>query len=90
MKTLRIVVALLALTFSAFVHAGPVNINTANAQSLSKNIKGVGQKKAEAIIAYREKHGKFSKVEDLTKVKGIGNKLLQKNEGLLLVKQPNK
>ena len=87
MKTLRIIIALLALTLSAFVHAGPVNINTANAQSLSKNLTGVGQKKAEAIIAYREKHGKFKTTADLTKVKGIGNKLLQKNEGLILVKK---
>ena len=43
-----------------------------------------------AIIAYREKHGKFKTVADLTKVKGIGNKLLQKNEGLILVKKPGK
>jgi len=85
MKTLRIIVALLALSFSAFVHAGPVNINTANAQSLSKNIKGIGLKKAEAIIAYREKHGNFKTVADLTRVKGIGKKLLEKNEDVLLV-----
>ena len=90
MKTLRIIVTLLALTFSAFVHAGPVNINTANAQSFSKNIKGVGQKKAEAIIAYREKHGKFKTVADLTRVKGIGKKLLEKNEGLLIIEKPDK
>lgn len=85
MKTLRIIIALLALSFSAFVYAGPVNINTANAQSLSKNIKGVGLKKAEAIIAYREKHGAFKTVADLTQVKGIGKKLLEKNEDVLLV-----
>jgi len=90
MKTIRIVVTLLALTLSAFVYAGPVNINTANAQSLSKNIKGVGLKKAEAIIAYREKHGKFKTVTDLTKAKGIGNKLLEKNKGLLVVKKTAK
>ena len=90
MKTLRIIIPLLALTFSAFVLAGPVNINTANAESLSKNIKGVGLKKAEAIIAYREKNGKFKTVADLTRVKGIGNKLLKKNEGLLLVEKPRK
>jgi competence protein ComEA len=85
MKTLRIIIALLALSFSAFVHAGPVNINTADAQSLSKNIKGVGLKKAEAIIAYREKYGNFKTAADLTRVKGIGKKLLEKNEDVLLV-----
>ena len=85
MKTIRILITLLALTFSAFIHAGPVNINTADAIALSKNIKGVGFKKAEAIIAYRDKNGKFKNVEDLKKVKGIGNKLLEKNTGSLIL-----
>lgn len=85
MKTIRILTTLLALTFSAFAYAGPVNINTADAQALSNNIKGVGLKKAEAIIAYREKYGKFNSVEDITNVKGIGNKLLEKNINVLLI-----
>ena len=87
MKTIRIVVTLLALTLSAFVYAEPVNINTADAQALSKNIKGVGLKKAQAIVAYREKNGAFKKIEDLQKVKGIGAKLLEKNSGSLLVEK---
>ena len=87
MKTIRIVVTFLALTFTAFVYADPVNINTANAQALSKNIKGIGLKKAQAIVAYREKNGAFKKIEDLSKVKGIGNKLLEKNSGSLLVEK---
>lgn len=87
MKTIRIFVTLLALTFSAFIHAGPVDINTADAQSLSKNIKGIGIKKAQAIIAYREKNGTFKTIEELTKVKGIGNKLLEKNSGSITVEK---
>ena len=86
MKTIRIFVALLTLTLSAFVYAGPVNINTADAQTLSKNIKGVGLKKAQAIVAYREKNGEFKKIEDLKKVKGIGARLLEKNSGSIIVK----
>ena len=86
MKTIRIILTLLALTFSAFSIASPVNINTANAQALSKNIKGVGLKKAQAIVAYREKNGKFKNVEDLKKVKGIGKKLLEKNKNTIIVK----
>jgi len=86
MKTIRILVALLTITLSSFVYAGPVDINTADAQTLSKNIKGVGLKKAQSIVAYREKNGKFKKVEDLMKVKGIGNKLLEKNSGSIIVK----
>lgn len=87
MKTIRIFVAFLTLAFSAFVYAGPVNINTADAQSLSKNIKGIGLKKAQAIIAYREKNGTFKKIEDLKKVKGIGVKLLEKNKDSLIVEK---
>ena len=87
MKTLRMIITLLALTFSAFAYAGPVNINTADAQALSKNIKGIGLKKAEAIVAYREKFGKFKSVADLTRVKGIGNKLIEKNKDLLIVEK---
>lgn len=86
MKTIRIIFTLLALTFSAFSYAAPVNINTADAQALSKNIKGVGLKKAQAIIAYREKNGTFKKIEDLKKVKGIGKKLLEKNKNTIIVK----
>ena len=85
MKTIRIFVTFVALTLSAFVYAAPVNINTADAQSLSKNIKGIGFKKAQAIVAYREKNGIFKKVEDLKKVKGIGNKLLEKNIDAIIV-----
>lgn len=55
MKTIRIFVTFLTLTLSALVYAGPVDINTADAIALSKNIKGVGIKKAQAIIDYREK-----------------------------------
>ena len=87
MKTIRIFVTFLALTLSAFVYASPVNINTADAPALSKNIKGVGMKKAQAIIDYREKNGKFNKVEDLMKVKGIGVKLLEKNSGSIIVEK---
>ena len=87
MKTIRIVVTFLALTLSAFVFAEPVNINTADAQVLSKNIKGVGLKKAQAIVAYREKHGVFESVEDLKKVKGIGVKLLEKNTDTIVVEK---
>ena len=79
MKTIRIFVTFLALTFSAVLFATPVDINTADAVTLSKNIKGIGIKKAQAIISYREKNGKFNRIEDLVKVKGIGKKLLKKN-----------
>lgn len=53
---------------------GKVNINTATVEEL-KTLKGVGEKKAEAIIEYRKKNGSFKTKEDLMKVRGIGKKL---------------
>ncbi len=83
MKTLRIFLAILALTFSTLSLAVQVNINTADAQTMSQHIRGIGLKKAHAIIQYRLKNGKFKTVQDLVKVKGIGPKLIQKNKDVL-------
>ena len=55
---------------------GKVNINTATVEEL-KTLKGVGEKKAEAIIEYRKKNGSFKSKEDLMKVRGIGKKLFE-------------
>ena len=55
---------------------GKVNINTATVEEL-KTLKGVGDKKAEAIIEYRKKNGSFKTKEDLMKVRGIGKKLFE-------------
>ena len=55
---------------------GKVNINTATVEEL-KTLKGVGEKKAEAIIEYRKKNGSFKTKEDLMKVRGIGQKLFE-------------
>ncbi|MDV4312093.1 ComEA family DNA-binding protein [Acinetobacter indicus] len=55
-----------------------MNLNMATAAQLQQ-LSGVGQKKAEAIIEYRNRHGKFKRIEDLQLVKGIGPALLAKN-----------
>ena len=55
---------------------GTVNINTATLEEL-QTIKGIGQKKAEAILQYRKEHGAFRTKEDLLQVKGIGKKALE-------------
>ena len=54
-----------------------ININVANEQELMQ-IKGIGKKKAQAIIDYREKYGDFKSVKDLAKVKGIGKATVNK------------
>jgi competence protein ComEA len=56
-----------------------VDINEANIETLAL-LKGVGEKRAKAIVAYRELHGKFNSVEDLLNVKGIGQRMLELNK----------
>lgn len=65
--------------------ASPVNINTADKETLITAISGVGEKKAEAIIEYREQHGPFKSVDEITKIKGIGQGILDKNRENLSV-----
>jgi competence protein ComEA len=54
---------------------GKVNINTADEATLM-TLDGIGESKAKAILEYRQKNGPFKSVDDLTKVKGIGDKIL--------------
>lgn len=61
-----------------------VNINTADATALEA-IHGIGPKKAEAIIAYRQQNGRFASIEDIAKVKGIGQKRFAKISQYLTV-----
>ena len=56
-----------------------VNINTASAEQLASNLKGIGLKKAQAIVDYRNGYGDFKSANELTAVKGIGDKTLAKN-----------
>lgn len=62
----------------------PVNINTATAEQL-ETVKGLGKKRAEAIISYREKNGAFKSVDDLINVKGIGKRFIEKHRSSLTV-----
>lgn len=88
MKTLlRIITLAVLLSGSSMAMAGVVNINTANAQSLADNISGVGIKRAQAIVDYRKAHGPFKSVDDLSKVKGIGSKLVENNRKNLIVSE---
>jgi competence protein ComEA len=63
--------------------AGPVNVNTADARTLARELQGIGMAKAEAIVSYREKNGPFKGADDLVKVKGVGKKLVDQNKANL-------
>lgn len=56
-----------------------VNLNAADAETLRRDLFGIGAAKAKAIIAYRESNGPFTAVDELLEVKGIGKALLEKN-----------
>jgi competence protein ComEA len=87
-STLAAAFALLAA--STLVFAGPVNINTANAETISAELKGVGLAKARAIVEYRKKHGPFRSADDLSLVKGIGERTVELNRSDIVVSKPGK
>jgi len=72
------IVILAALSFN--VYAVPVNINKANAETIAESLNGIGLKKAQAIVLYRKENGAFKAANDLTNVKGIGEKTVNKNK----------
>jgi competence protein ComEA len=80
MKTSINLVALVAMLLPLCALAGPVNVNSADAESIAAELKGVGLSKAKAIVEYRKKHGPFRSAEDLTLVKGIGERTLDLNK----------
>jgi competence protein ComEA len=72
--------------FSGSVLAAPVNVNEADASEISAALKGIGMKKAQAIVDYREENGLFTTAEDLALVKGIGLKTVSKLKEDILLK----
>jgi competence protein ComEA len=81
MKKLLILLAFCSV--NAF--ASPVNINTADAQTIADSLGGIGIKKAQAIVDYRDKNGVFKTIDDLARVSGIGAKTIEKNKADILL-----
>ena len=77
-KTLCALALCLAMALPA-IAATPVNINTADAQTIATSLDGIGMSKAQAIVAYRDAHGPFKSVDEVGNVKGIGSKTLARN-----------
>ena len=73
--------ALIASLVPMVAWGGPVNINSADASTLARELDGIGPAKAQAIVEYRQKNGPFRTPEDLLKVQGIGERVLEQNRG---------
>jgi len=84
MSILRKILPLVVI-FPVVAMAGPVNVNTADAETISKELKGIGLTKAEAIVEYRQKHGPFQNADELSLVKGIGERTVDINRVDILV-----
>ena len=73
------VATLFLLAFPLIAYAEIVDINTADAATISAELKGIGLSKAAAIVEYREAHGPFKTLDDLMQVKGIGPRTIEIN-----------
>jgi competence protein ComEA len=82
-KTIRTMVQglILSLLPAGAALAGPVNLNSADAATLARELDGIGPAKAQAIVEFRQKNGPFKTPEDLLKVQGIGERVLEQNRG---------
>jgi competence protein ComEA len=73
---------------TAVSESNPVDLNTADAERLGL-LPGIGPSMAGRIIEFRDEHGPFRRVEDLLKIKGIGEKSFQKLRPLVTVSKPS-
>ena len=74
----------LALSLPAWAST-PVNVNKADAATIAHSLDGIGPSKAAAIVAWREEHGPFKNVDDLSQVKGVGPATLERNRAAILL-----
>lgn len=68
--------------------AGAVDINSADAELIAEAMVGVGPQKAVQIVNYRRQHGPFQHLDELSNVKGIGTKTIERNRGRVVVVVP--
>ena len=80
--------ALIASLVPVVAWSGPVNVNTADATTIARELDGIGPAKAQAIVEYRTKNGPFKTPEDLLKVQGIGERVLEQNRGNIRIASP--
>jgi len=81
---------LLLLMWMGLAHAaGPVDINRDDAGALQRGLTMVGPSRAAAIVEHRQQHGPFRRVEDLTRVKGIGKGIVERNRQRIVLGEMN-
>jgi competence protein ComEA len=83
----RIVVAILGLISPMVLFAGPVDINSADAETIARELNGVGAARARAIVEYREKNGDFRSPEEVLNVSGIGQHIFEANQDNIIVRK---
>jgi len=82
---MRSILWLCALVCSGYLAATePVDLNHASAQEIAAVLHGIGVKKAEQIVVYREQYGPIQTPEELLAIKGIGPKTLEKNRARMI------
>lgn len=88
MKKLFInILTMMALGITNLNYAAPVDINSADAVTLDRELKQIGPKKAQAIVEYRKTHI-FNNADDLTKVPGISQKIVDQNRANIIIGTP--
>ena len=88
LRSLRVTTMFVAFLFATnSVAEGQVNVNTADAETIAKALNGVGLAKAQAIVEFREANGRFNDANELTRVKGIGEATVRRNEGRIVVSE---
>ncbi|MEZ5591122.1 MAG: ComEA family DNA-binding protein [Gammaproteobacteria bacterium] len=85
-KFTNVVCAIFGLLMLSVSYAGPIDINTASADDIAANLKGVGAKQAAAIVEYRKQNGPFTSLESISNVKGVGAKTIANNQENILLK----
>ena len=73
-----------------FCLAGPVDVNTADAETIARELNGVGAARAEAIVEYRNEYGAFQSADELLNVAGIGRHILDVNRANILIEKNQK
>ena len=79
MRTSVRMLATMLACLPLWAYAGPVDINSADAETIAAELNGIGLAKAKEIVEYRNKYGPFKSAKDLSLVKGVGEKTVERN-----------